>query len=84
MPTYISLYNLTDQGIRNIKDAPGRVEEAIKGAEAMGARMPRRSAVRMGGSCALDGLGADGVRKEGPSGAQAPLRCESGPATPGG
>ena len=39
MPTYISLYNLTDQGIRNIKDAPGRVEEAIKGAEAMGAKV---------------------------------------------
>ena len=39
MPTYISLYNLTDQGIKNIKDAPGRVEEAIKGAEAMGAKV---------------------------------------------
>ena len=38
MPTYISLYNLTDQGIKNIKDAPGRVEEAIKGAEKMGAK----------------------------------------------
>jgi len=39
MPTYISLYTMTDQGIRNIKDAPGRVEEAIKGAEAMGAKV---------------------------------------------
>ena len=38
MPTYISLYNLTDQGIKNIKDAPGRVEEAIKAAEKMGAK----------------------------------------------
>ena len=39
MPTYINLYTMTDQGIRNIKDAPGRVEEAIKGAEAMGAKV---------------------------------------------
>jgi uncharacterized protein with GYD domain len=31
MPTYIGLYKLTDQGIKDIKDAPGRVEEAIKG-----------------------------------------------------
>jgi len=38
MPTYITLYKLTDQGIRNIKDAPGRVEEAIKGFEAMGGK----------------------------------------------
>ena len=39
MPTYIALYKLTDQGIRNIKEAPGRIEEAIKGAEAMGAKV---------------------------------------------
>ncbi len=38
MPTYIGLYNLTDQGIKNIKESPGRIEEAIKGAEAMGAK----------------------------------------------
>ena len=39
MPTYIGLYKLTDQGIKNIKDAPGRVEEAIKGAETMGGKV---------------------------------------------
>jgi uncharacterized protein with GYD domain len=39
MPTYITLYNLTDQGIRSIKDAPQRIEEAIKGFEAMGGKV---------------------------------------------
>jgi uncharacterized protein with GYD domain len=39
MPTYISLFNMTEQGIKNIKDAPARVEEAIKGAEAMGGKV---------------------------------------------
>jgi len=38
MPTYIGLYKLTDQGIKNIKDAPQRIEEAIKAAEAMGGK----------------------------------------------
>jgi uncharacterized protein with GYD domain len=36
MPTYIGLYKLTDQGIKNIKDAPDRVKEAIEGVQAMG------------------------------------------------
>jgi uncharacterized protein with GYD domain len=39
MPTYIGLYKLTDQGIRNIKDAPQRIEEAFKGWEAMGGKV---------------------------------------------
>lgn len=39
MPTFISLYKLTDQGIKNIKEAPSRVEDAIKGAETMGAKV---------------------------------------------
>jgi uncharacterized protein with GYD domain len=39
MPTYISLYNLTDRGVKNIKEAPGRAEEAVKSAEAMGAKI---------------------------------------------
>ena len=30
MPTYIVLHKLTDQGIKNIKDAPQRIEEGIK------------------------------------------------------
>lgn len=39
MPTYIALYKLTDQGIRGVKEAPKRIEEGIKGAEAMGAKV---------------------------------------------
>jgi uncharacterized protein with GYD domain len=39
MPTYITLYKLTDQGIKNIKDAPGRIEESIKGFESMGGKL---------------------------------------------
>jgi uncharacterized protein with GYD domain len=32
---YISLMKLTDQGITDIKNAPQRIEEAVKGLEAM-------------------------------------------------
>ena len=39
MPTYIALYKLTDQGIKGIKEAPGRIEAAIKGAEKMGGKV---------------------------------------------
>ena len=39
MPTYIGLYKFTDQGIKNVKDSPGRVQDAIKAAEAMGAKV---------------------------------------------
>jgi uncharacterized protein with GYD domain len=39
MPTYIGLYKLTDQGIKNIKDAPQRIEEAIKASEAVGGKV---------------------------------------------
>ncbi len=39
MPTYIGLYRLTDQGIKAIKEAPGRVEAAIKGAEKVGGKV---------------------------------------------
>jgi uncharacterized protein with GYD domain len=39
MATYISLMKLTDQGIREIKDAPQRIEEAFKRLEAMGGRL---------------------------------------------
>ena len=30
MPTYISLINYTDQGIRNVKDSPKRLDAAKK------------------------------------------------------
>jgi uncharacterized protein with GYD domain len=39
MPTYIVLYKLTDQGIKNIKDAPQRMEKGIKALEAMGGKV---------------------------------------------
>jgi uncharacterized protein with GYD domain len=39
MPTYVVLYKLTDQGIRNIKESPQRIEAGIKGFEAMGGKL---------------------------------------------
>ena len=39
MPTYIGLYKYTDQGIKNVKDSPGRLQDAIKAAESMGAKV---------------------------------------------
>ncbi len=39
MPTYIVLYKLTDQGIRNIKEAPKRIEEGTKALEAVGGKV---------------------------------------------
>ena len=39
MPTYIGLYKFTDQGIKNVKDSPSRVQDAIKAAESMGAKV---------------------------------------------
>jgi uncharacterized protein with GYD domain len=39
MATYISLMKLTDEGVRNIKEAPQRVANAIKALEAMGGKL---------------------------------------------
>ena len=39
MPTYVILYKYTDQGIKNVKQAPQRIEEGIKGFEAMGGKV---------------------------------------------
>jgi uncharacterized protein with GYD domain len=39
MATYITLYKFTDQGIRNVKDSPRRLQEAIKGGEALGMKI---------------------------------------------
>ena len=36
MPTYIGLFNYTQQGIQNIKDSPARLDAARKAAQAMG------------------------------------------------
>ena len=39
MPTYISLMKLTDQGIKDIKEAPKRLELFVKGLEALGGKL---------------------------------------------
>ncbi len=39
MPTYISLISWTDQGIRNIKEAPQRVDAFKKAVEAAGGKL---------------------------------------------
>ena len=39
MPTYICLMTYTDQGLRNIKKAPGRVDAAHKAAEELGGKL---------------------------------------------
>ena len=39
MSTFILLMKLTEQGIKRIKEAPGRVEQGIKAWEAMGGKM---------------------------------------------
>jgi uncharacterized protein with GYD domain len=36
MALYVTLYKLTDQGARNVKDSPKRLDTAIKAAEAAG------------------------------------------------
>ena len=39
MPTYVSLINYTDQGIRNIKDSPKRLDAAKKLLKDMGGEL---------------------------------------------
>ena len=39
MPTYITLYKLTDKGVKNIKDAPKRYQEGVKLWEAKGGKV---------------------------------------------
>ena len=39
MARYVTLYQFTDQGIRNVKDSPGRLKAAIKKAEKAGMKM---------------------------------------------
>lgn len=38
MATYITLANYTEQGIKNIKDSPGRLDAARKLAQSMGGK----------------------------------------------
>jgi uncharacterized protein with GYD domain len=39
MQTWVTLFNLTDQGIKNIKEAGNRIESGVKLLEAMGGKM---------------------------------------------
>jgi len=39
MVRYVTLYQFTDQGIRNVKESPARLKAAIKKAETMGMKM---------------------------------------------
>ena len=38
MPTYVLLMKLTEQGARDIKNAPQRIDEGIKAMEALGGK----------------------------------------------
>ncbi len=39
MPKYVTLFNLTEAGIKDIRDAPQRLAEATSGIEAMGGKL---------------------------------------------
>ena len=39
MALYVTLYNFTDQGIRAVKESPGRLQDAIKVAQSTGMKV---------------------------------------------
>jgi uncharacterized protein with GYD domain len=39
VPTYVTLINYTEQGIKSFKDLPGRLEETRKVGETLGAKL---------------------------------------------
>ena len=39
MPTYITLFNWTDQGVRNVKDSPNRVRQAGERFQQLGVKL---------------------------------------------
>ncbi|MFX1404897.1 MAG: GYD domain-containing protein [Promethearchaeota archaeon] len=39
MPAYITLMNLTEQGVKNIQDAPKRIESGIRYLEKLGGKL---------------------------------------------
>ena len=39
MPTYVILMNLTDQGVKSIKEAPARIQATAKAVEATGGKL---------------------------------------------
>jgi uncharacterized protein with GYD domain len=38
MPAYVTLFNFTEQGLRNIKDSPARAKAAAQTAQSLGGR----------------------------------------------
>ena len=39
MPTYVTLYNWTEQGIKSVKNAPDRIKASIKATETAGGKV---------------------------------------------
>ncbi len=39
MPTYVALMSYTQKGIEEVKDAPRRIDQAVKNLEAMGGKL---------------------------------------------
>lgn len=39
MPTYITLFKWTDEGVKHVKDAPERIEASIKAAAGFGGKV---------------------------------------------
>jgi len=39
MPKYVTLYNLTDQGARNVKESPERARAAVEQSKSMGLKV---------------------------------------------
>ena len=39
MPTYITLYKWTEQGIKNVKESPARIKASVKNVEAAGGKL---------------------------------------------
>jgi uncharacterized protein with GYD domain len=39
MPTYVTLFKWTEQGIKNVIEMPERIDAAIKGTEALGGKI---------------------------------------------
>ena len=39
MTLYVTLFNLTDKGVKDVKNAPQRIKEGLKGFEALGGKI---------------------------------------------
>jgi uncharacterized protein with GYD domain len=45
VPTYVALMKITDQGIKEIKDAPKRIQDGVKGVGGLGGQLKAMYAV---------------------------------------